>query len=353
MRTDFFYPSCFFFGPDTLFRINLQKEFDMIHPFVMLQGPSRWVWNTLTQKPWAISIEVTHNCTADCFHCDKGETIPDEKQATAEEYRRIVDSICPIVVQISGGEPLMRKDILDIIRRQKNPGRLPVIVFVTNASLLTEEKYDELKNAGVDQFSISIDFPDSRHDENRRVPGLFAHLNTLIPSLTARGNNDITMITAVHKNNYSYLLDILNVVRKWGAKYNLSMYTAGRTGNFDLMIASPGDLKAFRKTVDSLIEELRKGASFFSTEPVLNRYYRFFENGGSVGNCMAGIRSLVVNPDGTLCPCAMKKTTAFGTHKELRRGFSKSNTCDQCFISLRANTEKPIRELVKDIWANI
>lgn len=325
----------------------------MIQPMMMLQGPSRWAWNTLTRKPWAISIEVTHNCTANCFHCDKGEVIPNEKQATAEEYRRIVNSIRPLVVQISGGEPLMRDDILDIIRRQKNPGRLPVIVFVTNASLLTEEKYDELKRAGVDQFSISIDFPDRRHDENRRIPGLFARLDKLIPALTARGNNDITMITAVHKKNYPYLLDMLNIVRKWGARYNLSMYTAGRTGNFDLIIASPDDLMAFRKMIDNLIDELRNGASFFSTEPVLNRYYRFFENGGSAGNCKAGVRSLVVNPDGTLCPCAMKKSTAFQTHKDLKLSFSKTNTCDRCFISLRANTEKPVRELVRDIWANV
>lgn len=325
----------------------------MIKPFIMLQGPSRWVWNTVTGKPWAISVEVTHNCTAHCSHCDKGAVIPGEKQATPEEYRRIVDEVRPLVVQISGGEPLMRKDILDIVRRQKNPGQLPVIVFVTNASLLTEEMYDALKQAGVDQFSISLDFPDERHDTNRRVPGLFSHLDRLIPALTKRGNNDITMITAVHQKNYPYLRDMLKVVRRWGARYNLSMYTSGRTGNGDLMIRSPEDLKAFRKILDEMIREIRNGAPFFSTEPVLNRYFQFFENGGSAGRCMAGIRSLVVNPDGSLCPCAMKKTTAFATHTELKRIFAKTNTCDQCFISLRANTEKPFRELVKDVWASV
>jgi MoaA/NifB/PqqE/SkfB family radical SAM enzyme len=325
----------------------------MIRPLILLQGPVRWVWNTLSQKPWAISIEVTHNCTANCFHCDKGEVIPGEKQASAEEYRRIVDSIRPLVVQISGGEPLMRKDILEIIRTQKNPGRLPVIVFVTNASLLTEEKYDALKRAGVDQFSISLDFPDERHDENRRVPGLFARLDKLIPKLTARGNDDVTMITAVHRKNYASLPDMLAVVRRWGARYNLSMYTAGRTGDDDLLISSPDDLAAFRKILDRLIEERRKGAWFFSTEAVMNRYYAFFANHASAKGCKAGIRSLVVNPDGSLCPCAMKKTTTFATHGELKKRFSKSNTCDNCFISLRANTEKPLRELVRDIWATV
>ena len=320
--------------------------------FFALEGALRWIWNTMIQKPWAISIEVTHNCTANCEHCDKGEWIEGEKQATPEEYRQIYEQIRPLVVQISGGEPLLRGDILDIVRILKNPGHLPYIVFVTNASLLTEEKYDQLKEAGVDQFSISLDFPDKRHDENRRFPGLFQHLDALIPKLTGRGNNDITVITAVTRKNYPYLLDNLRVVKKWGARLNLSMYTAGRTGERDLLITSPEDLSAFRKIIDGLIEEKRKGACIFSTEAVLNRYYQFFENGSSSGGCKVGIRSLVVNPDGSFCPCAMNKDLNYTTHKDLRNNFSRNNNCDACFISLRANTEKPLREVVRDIWAS-
>ena len=318
--------------------------------FIALEAAFRWITNTILQKPWAISIEVTHSCTANCKHCDKGGIIKNEKQATPEEYRRIYDEIRPLVVQISGGEPLLRKDILDIIRIIKNPGHLPYIVFVTNASLLTKEKYDQLKEAGVDQFSISIDFPDERHDKNRRIPGLFQHLNTLIPQITAEGNNDVTMITAVTSENYPYLLDILHVVQGWGATLNLSMYTAGRTGDKSLLI-SQSELASFRKIIDQLIEEKRKGASIFSSEAVLNRYYKFFENNASAGGCKAGIRSLVVNPDGSLCPCAMKMHTTFKSQKEMRKKFSKTNRCTECFISLRANTEKPLFEVVRDVIA--
>ncbi len=313
----------------------------------------RWSWNTIMKKPWAISIEVTHNCTANCKHCDKGEKIPNEKQATAEEYKKIYSKIRPLVVQISGGEPLLRKDILDIIRIFKNPGHLPYIVFVTNASLLTEEKYDQLKEAGVDQFSISLDFPDERHDKNRNVPGLFQHLSDLIPKLTAKGNNDITIITAVTQENYPHLLDDLTIAGKWGAKYNLSMYTASRTGNRDLLISAKEDLIAFRKIIDQIIERKRNGACIFSSEAVLNRYYDFFANGRSTKKCKAGIRSLVVNPDGSLCPGAMKKDLTFKSQKEMRKKFSKNNPCTECFISLRANTEKPLREVVRDVFAAI
>ncbi len=316
-----------------------------------LQGAYRWMLNTALQRPWAISVEVTHNCTANCEHCDKGEFIEDEKQVTPETYYKICKQINPLVVQISGGEPLLRDDISDIVRILHNPGLLPLIILVTNASLLTEEKYHRLKEAGVDQFSISLDFPDERHDDNRKIPGHFQHLNTLIPKLAATGNDDITMITAVTRKNYPFLLDNLQVVNDWGACINFSMYTAGRTGDEDLLITKPEDISAFRKVIEQLIEAKRKGMCIFSTEAVLNRYYEFVEKGSSAGGCKAGIRSLVVNPDGSFCPCAMHKDINFTTHKELKNNFAKNNSCDQCFISLRASTEKSLGEVVRDTWA--
>jgi MoaA/NifB/PqqE/SkfB family radical SAM enzyme len=224
------------------------------------------------------------------------------------------------------------------------------VVFVTNAALLTAERYDRLKALGVDEFSVSLDFPDNRHDENRKIPGLFDHLNRLIPELTARGHKDFTLITAVTRLNYRFLPGMLTLVRGWGARYNLSMYTAGRTGNRDLCISEPVDLADFRAVLDRLWEENRKATCLFSSAEVLDRYFAFFANGCSAPGCRAGVRSLVVNPDGSLCPCAMKKNDAFSTLEEMKRGFVSRNACDECYISLRANTEKPFREMFRDLW---
>ena len=44
------------------------------------EAASRWVTNNIMGRPWAISIEITHNCNADCGHCDKGEFIKNEKR---------------------------------------------------------------------------------------------------------------------------------------------------------------------------------------------------------------------------------------------------------------------------------
>lgn len=317
-----------------------------------VEAATRWITNSIVGRPWAFSVEITHNCNADCLHCDKGAYIKDEKLASPAEYKRIYDESKAIVVQISGGEPMMRKDYLDVVKAFKKPGHLPYIVFVTNAGLLTLEKYDELKAAGVDQFSISLDFPDERHDENRKVKGLFKHLDTLIPQIMARGNKDVTMITAVHRLNYPYLMENLRIVQGWGAALNFSMYTAGRTGNRDLLITDPKDLKAFRQVMDEIIEAKKQGAPIFSSVDVLNRYYQFYENGCKAPNCQVGKRSFVVNPDGTITSCAMKFEQTYANHKEILKKFVPNNHCEDCYISLRANTEKPLREVVRDIWAS-
>lgn len=306
----------------------------------------RGLRNCLTHKPLAVSFEITHSCNANCRHCDKGG-IRDEKLATPEQYRLIYEEIKPIIAQISGGEPLLRHDVLDIVRILKSSHSPPYIVLVTNGSLLTVGKYLQLREAGVDEFAISLDFPDDRHDSNRSIPGLYRHLAKLLPQISTMGYKDVTLVTAVTRENFPYLYDIVKKAKEWGVSVNFSAYTKLRTGNPEFFITSAEELALFRRTVNKLIEEKRKDSSIFTTEYVLRRSAEFFENGGIPG-CRAGQRSLVINPDGSMSPCAMKKELRYRSQKELIAGFSKNNRCGGCYVSLRANTDKSIWQMFKD-----
>ena len=64
---------------------------------------------------------------------------------------------------------------------------------------MTEEKYLELRAAGVDQFSVSLDFPDERHDDFRKYPGLYARLAQLVPGLASLGHDDIVLNSCIHQ----------------------------------------------------------------------------------------------------------------------------------------------------------
>lgn len=306
----------------------------------------RTIRNMIMRRPLCASFEITHNCTANCRHCDKGAVV-DEHPVGAEDYGRICDELHPVLVQVAGGEPLKRDDLAGIVRTLHNPGRPPMIAVITNGSLMTMERYLELREAGVHQFSISIDFPDSRHDENRRVPGLFEHLNGLVPELTALGHGDVVTNCCMTRENYTEILEIARLAKRWEVKLNFSTYTALRTNDTSLNLRHPEDTRRLSELIDEIYSGDPDYSAVVTSERVMRRYCAFYES-CEVPDCQAGYRFLVVNPDGRMTPCAMHIEERYRTREELIREFTRKNTCGGCYISSRANTEKSAWELLAD-----
>ena len=319
-----------------------------ISTYSALQIAGRAIRNIITKKPLVVSFEITHSCNANCSHCDKEGIIKNEKLASPEKFIEVYDMLRPIFAQISGGEPLLREDCVEIVRLFRQKGTLPDIVFVSNAALMTLEKYKELKQAGVNQYSFSIDMPDNRHDKNRQIPGLFKHLSELIPQITSLGNKDVTMICAIRKENLPYLSDIANIViKKWNANMIFSSYTQLRTGDAIHSIKTEDELQLLRKQIDKLIEMKRNNAPIINSESMFNEMIEFFKT-NYMPNCRAGYRHLVVNPDASLVPCAMHKKK-FKTQEELIKNFTLKNECGACYVPLRANSEKSVKQFWQDM----
>src|SRR5688500_17148915 len=134
---------------------------------IIARGSQNWI----AERPIVVSFEVTDACVCYCRHCDHGGPRAESRNMQPADYRRYMEVLRPCVVQVSGGEPLMRNDLADVVRNIKEPSGLPYIILVSTWSLMTEERYLELRKAGVDQFSVSLDFPDRRHDDFRCYPG--------------------------------------------------------------------------------------------------------------------------------------------------------------------------------------
>src|ERR1051326_2504065 len=148
-------------------------------------------------RPIVISFEVTDACTCYCKHCDHGGPRDESRNLRPADYRRYMDALRPCVVQVSGGEPLMRSDLTDVVRAIQCGNGIPYTILVSNWSLMTEERYLELRDAGVDQFSVSLDFPDYRHDSFRGYPGLYGHLEDLIPRVAKLGHDDVVLNSCI------------------------------------------------------------------------------------------------------------------------------------------------------------
>jgi len=239
-------------------------------------------------------------------------------------YTELVSSLRPCVVQMSGGEPLLRPDVADIVKAiKKHHNGLIYVILVTNGSLLNKENYSELKEAGVDRFSVSLDFPNEKHDEFRRRPGLYAHLDETIPRLAAEfGYDDITLNSAITRFNLPYLIDLTNKAEEWSVSISYSAYGLLHTGDKSFFIYSKEDLEMLQQKIHELIQLKKEKKRILNSTYMLMRTYEFFKD-GYISNCNAGRRFLVVMPNGYLIPCSMRPYhQQYSTQKEILEEFS-------------------------------
>jgi heme b synthase len=123
-----------------------------------------------------IAWELTRNCNLNCIHCRASAALgPHIGELTTDECKRVIDDILafssPTVI-LTGGEPLMRDDIFDIIEYGNAKGLRLVIAI--NGTLLDKEKALRLKAGGIKRVSMSIDGKDkAAHDSFRGVEGSF------------------------------------------------------------------------------------------------------------------------------------------------------------------------------------
>ena len=308
---------------------------------------ARGTWSFCTDRPLVVSFEVTHSCTANCRHCDKGGIKPEPAdQLHAADYRRLRAQLKPMAVQISGGEPLLRKDLEDIVRAIKEPSGLPYTILVSNGRLLTEDKYLRLRSLGVNQFSISLDFPDERHDDFRRSPGLFAHLEELVPALARHGYDDVALNTAITRDNLPALRGVYEKAKEWGVSISYSAYTPLRTHSMDHYIGSLPELDELRKTLDELLDLKAHNGRIANSPWTLSGIHDFFLH-GTVPGCTAGRRFMVVTPNGGLRPCSMFEQT-YSSQKEIMKKFVRHNECGECYVSIRSYLDASFWTLLKD-----
>jgi MoaA/NifB/PqqE/SkfB family radical SAM enzyme len=299
-------------------------------------------------RPIVVSFEVTDACTCFCKHCDHGGPRDESKNLKPADYRRYMDALRPCVVQISGGEPLMREDVVQIARTIKNGSTPPYLILVSNWSHMTPEKYAALRQVGVDQFSVSLDFPHERHDAFRGYPGLFEHLRNLVPQLAAQGHDDIVLNSFITSDNVCEINKLADTAKAWGVNICFSAYSAKRISSRAYSLDDPAQIAILNSELDR-IEARRDHTNWIvNARTTLQATRQFFRDGRMPG-CRAGHRFLVVTSDGWLQPCSMIfKRYRLEERERMVREFTSHNTCDECYVSIRSYLDKAFPQLLKE-----
>jgi MoaA/NifB/PqqE/SkfB family radical SAM enzyme len=305
----------------------------------------RGLANYFTGHPYCVSFEITYSCNARCRHCHLGGAVDHEVRATAADYGRLSRELKPVVAQVSGGEPLLRRDVEQVIKAIKGGNGVPLVVLTTNGALLDRPRYDRLRAAGIDEFSLSLDYPDERHDAFRGIPGLFAKLRDLAASLHDVPDPKITLSCVVQRDNFREMVRLADLARSWNFRMNFSAYTPLRTHDLGYMIPAE-EIGELRDMIRRVLEHKKAYGTVFTSDYVFSRMPEYFEN-SAIPGCRAGGRFFVVNPDGTLSPCGLI-IRKYRSRTEMKRLFTRHNTCVQCYTSSRANSEKPVRYAIVD-----
>lgn len=124
--------------------------------------------------PTAVTFAVTARCPCSCYHCS-ADRRPRDNELAASEVKRIVDECVDMMVGsivLTGGEPMVRDDLGDLISHIRDTGTTPQIF--TSGYYLDAASARELRDAGLEVAFVSLDSPYAEeHDRGRGVPGLF------------------------------------------------------------------------------------------------------------------------------------------------------------------------------------
>lgn len=262
---------------------------------------ARQIFRIIQNKntPNLMSFAVNDDCDAACEHCSFFTGVDDKKRQVLnlEECKKLISDAQEIgvsAINFVGGEPLLRDDLLDIIK-SVDKNYMSTFMF-TNGSLL-EEKALDLKKAGLGGLYVSLDSAEPRkHDLFRRKKGLFEKAMKGINKAKKAGLTTGISCSITPQSFKDGELDrIIELGRKIGV-HEIMVFDAMPTGRFKLrkdLIDNPG-------WVDEIIQVSRKYNRDNSYPGVL--VWGYATSHRSVG-CVCGTSYCYVSPYGDIMSC--------------------------------------------------
>jgi MoaA/NifB/PqqE/SkfB family radical SAM enzyme len=289
------------------------------------------------RSPRILYLEVTKRCNAFCSFCPYWQ---DHRRGELTDYSPIVAKLRPFCVTFSGGEPLLRRDLPTLVAQVTAITPRPYTAVLTNGWLLSPERAQQLRDAGCEQISISVDYIGKRHDEQRGLPGLFARIESRIDDLKRIGFDRVNINTVIMRSNLHEVTQLARLAGEWGVTISFSAYSNMKT-NDDAEFIGRDELPVLRNVVEEL-RALKRRGHVITSHFYFDHLAEYFANGGRVGErcTAAGNAILHIDPWGQVKVCPEFEPFAHWTELDSKR--PPENDCTRCWYGCRGENEAPL-----------
>ncbi|RKS76925.1 pyrroloquinoline quinone biosynthesis protein E [Actinomadura pelletieri DSM 43383] len=251
--------------------------------------------------PWALLAEVTHACPLHCPYCSNPlELVRKSAELTAADWARVFGEAAELgVVQahVSGGEPLLRPDLADIVRSAHRAGIYTQLV--TSGVGLTPDRLGELLDVGLNSVQLSLQ--DARRPGSNLIAGRASYGDKEHAAAVIRDAGlPFGLNVVLHRHNLDNLPDIIEVGARWGA----DRIELANTQFYGWALLNRAALLPTRDQLERAKTTVAEWRAAHGPKPelvwVMPDYYE-----GVPKPCMGGwgARSITVGPDGTALPC--------------------------------------------------
>ncbi|WP_320009093.1 12,18-didecarboxysiroheme deacetylase [Maridesulfovibrio sp.] len=175
--------------------------------------PSHLLQFSKDKKP-VVVWNMTRRCNLKCVHCYAQAVDPNgQDEISTAKAKEIIDDLAAFgapVMLFSGGEPLVRQDLVELASYATSKGMRAVIS--TNGTLITKEKARELKDVGLSYVGISLDGTEETHDKFRGVSGSYKKAIEGVENCKAEGLK-VGLRFTINKRNWTEVPSIFKVLR--------------------------------------------------------------------------------------------------------------------------------------------
>jgi MoaA/NifB/PqqE/SkfB family radical SAM enzyme len=301
--------------------------------------------------PLFASYNVTGRCNMKCVFCEWWKTerpeLPTKKALVA------IDAVCSLGVpffDLSGGEPLLRKDLSVLAKRAASHGCL--VSMNTNGTLLNESRLSEMADV-LDLVVVSLDGPKEVHDKIRGVPGTYDKAIEAIHLLKAHG-----IKVGINSVATPWNIDILpNFIEELRSQVDFAQIQP-----IHPYPPPPENLPSaeqVNRLVNYLVRLKQGDPSFLAVPTDFLKGFQLFFKGEAPKICHAGELYVAIDPSGKLLACPARSDLVLGDTlngsvdallkgKRDSEGWRKVSVCKGCWLECTAGVSMMLKNPLKE-----